>query len=187
MKKLAALFFCLVIASGCVPSFHELYTEKDVVFDPALIGVWTADNEKESWDFSKDSDKSYKLVHTDNEKRHAEFSVHLVKLKESRFLDLYLTKATDAEFNGWAVASLVPAHLFLKVEQIGPVLRMAAMDPDWLKEFLAKNPKAIDHETLDDRIVLTASTADLQKFLLEHAQQKLFGDVADLKRKPVAK
>ena len=98
-----------------------------------------------------------------------------------------LIVAADTEFNGWAVASLVPAHLFLKVEQIGPVLRIAAMDPEWLKEFLAKNPKAIAHEKLDDRIVLTASTADLQKFLLDHAQEKLFGDSADLKRKPGAK
>ena len=26
--------------TGCVPSLQPLYTEKDTVFDPALVGVW---------------------------------------------------------------------------------------------------------------------------------------------------
>jgi len=185
MKKITLCFLCAVLMLGCVPSWNPLYTDKDVVFDPALIGVWATDNDKESWDFSKDGEKAYKLVQIDHDGHRAEFAVHLVKLKDTRFLDLYLTKATDAKFNGLAAFSLLPAHLFLKVQQIGPVLQMAVMDPDWLKEYLEKNPKAIRHEKLEEgRIVLTAATADLQKFVLEHAKEKLFGDTADLKRKP---
>jgi hypothetical protein len=29
-----------VMAGGCIPSLHPLYTEKELVFDPSIVGVW---------------------------------------------------------------------------------------------------------------------------------------------------
>ena len=41
--KIKKPFLCLlaVLLGGCVPSLHPLYTEKEIVFEEKLLGVWT--------------------------------------------------------------------------------------------------------------------------------------------------
>ena len=40
--------------AGCIQTLHPLYTENDLTFDAALIGVWGEDNSKETWAFEKE-------------------------------------------------------------------------------------------------------------------------------------
>lgn len=193
--KLTPALLGLGLLFGCVPSVNPLYTEKDVVFDPALMGAWSGDNNKETWAFEKSGDKAYKLLQTDEDGRTAEFEVHLVRLKEHRFLDLYLVDPgmeKDSKMNSYAGFALIPGHMFMKVTQIQPTLQIAFLDPDWLKELLEKNPRAIAHKKIpgnsgdktEDRIVLTAETEDLQKFILKHINdEKIFGEPGELRRK----
>jgi len=82
---------------------------------------------------------------------------------------------------------LLRARTFFLVRQIEPRLRVSAMNPDWLKKYLQRNPAAIRHEVVDGRIVLTAATRELQAFLLEQATtQDAFGKPADMVRRPAA-
>ncbi len=68
---------------------------------------------------------------------------------------------------------LVPAHTFPKVTRIDPVLEMAFLDPDRLEKLLNQDPAALRHEkTADKRIVITASTADLQRFIIAHLEDE---------------
>jgi hypothetical protein len=185
--KRTVLGLVLVLAiAGCVPSLEPIYTEKDIVFDAALVGIWKESDSKSTWNFTKGGEKKYTLLHTDGDGRKAEFEVHLVKLKDRQFLDLLVTKLSEPEvqLNVWASASLVPAHLILQVYGIGKTLKIAAMNPDWLKEHLEKNPGAIQHRQLPDkRVVVTASTTDLQKYVLLQAEgEGLFGEPAELTR-----
>src|SRR5258706_3414262 len=129
MKKRLLSIVPAILMAGCVPSWNPLYTDKDLVTDPALVGTWA--QEKETWTFTKISDQKYKFVETDKDGHSAEFAAYLLKLKDQRFIDLYLEKLGE-EINGWAGASLVPTHLFLRVDHIGPTLGIAVMDPDWL-------------------------------------------------------
>jgi hypothetical protein len=70
---------------------------------------------------------------------------------------------------------MFPGHLLFRVRQIGPQLRMAPCEYDWLKKYLDENPKAIAHHAESDGVVLTAGTAELQKFVLAHlAEGQLF-------------
>ena len=41
MKVLSGLVLIsfLIVLAGCVPSLNPLYTDRDVIFDPALLGV----------------------------------------------------------------------------------------------------------------------------------------------------
>ncbi|MBI3044618.1 MAG: hypothetical protein HYY78_17510 [Betaproteobacteria bacterium] len=50
--KRFALKLSLTLA-GCVFSLHPLYTDEDVVFDPALIGAWVQGNAGNTWEFGK--------------------------------------------------------------------------------------------------------------------------------------
>jgi hypothetical protein len=188
MKTKSALLFGLILA-GCVPSWNPLYTQKDTVFDAALLGRWlpitTNEGSKEAWAFGKKGEKCYELQQTDEQGRKANFDLRLVQLGKNRFLDLYLSKVEgdNVNLNAWAGFSLAPAHLILKVEQIEPALKIAAMNPDWLKKLVSDHPDAIGHRIVfDGDVILTASTSDLQKFVLEHCEEGLFGGAMELKR-----
>ena len=142
---------------------------------------------KETWEFTKAGDKLYQLAQTDAEGRKAAFEARLFKLKDHLFLDLYLIKVEgdDLKANAWASISLVPAHLLLRVEQIEPALKLAAMNPDWMQKHLKQHPNALAHRVVSDgNIVLAASTDELQKFVLAHLDDKDFiGGAMELKRK----
>lgn len=190
MKNRIALLIGLALV-GCVPSWNPFYTDKDLVFDPALVGTWrpveAKESSKETWAFTKAGDKLYQLQETDEEGRKAVFEVRLFQLSGQRFVDLYLTKVEEdgLKVNAWAGISLVPAHLLLKVEQIEPSLKLAATNPDWMQKFLKKDPSAIAHQVVGDgSIVLTAGTAELQRFLLAHRNDaEFFGGPMEMKRK----
>ena len=188
MKRIALLLTLAVtlMIAGCVPSLNPLYTEKDLLFDKALVGVWSDnDDSKETWAFERSGEKGYKLVYSADGKA-GEFEVYLLKLGETLFLDLYPDDAAFKEINrnDFYKSHFLPTHTFAKVTQIEPSLQMAFLNPDWLKEFLEQSPKAIGHEKTGDRIVLTASTKELQKFVLDHVSTKnAFGDEpSNLKR-----
>lgn len=176
--------------AGCVPSWNPFYTEKDLVSDPALVGTWrpveAKEGSKEIWAFTRTGDKLYQLAQTDGEGRKAFFDARLFKLKDHRFLDLYLTKVEGDELkaNAWASTSLVPAHLLLKVKQIEPALELSAMNPDWMQTYLEQQPNAIAHRLVSDgNVVLSANTEELQKFVLAHIDEKeFFGGAMEMKR-----
>ena len=188
MKQLIHRFGTILLALlfvSCVPSWNALYTDKDLTFDPALAGTWKDKDDKETWVFEKADDKSYKLTHTDEDKRVGKFEAHLLKLGSRTFLDLYVTEASqkDLEFNVLARAMVVPAHLFLRVDQIGDSLKLAAANPDWLQKHLDANPKAIAfRKTGDGQLIFTAETKELQAFVIKYADgEALFGEPFVLK------
>jgi hypothetical protein len=69
-----------------------------------------------------------------------------------------------------------PLHYLLTVARLEPALEMNMLDYDWLKKLIEKDPKAIHHivvpkklgEDGEGDLVLTADTAELQKFILKH-------------------
>lgn len=118
--------------------------------------------------FAEGENRSYILVFTDGEDRAATFSVHLVDVRGTKFLDLLPTGA-DVELNELLVWHVVPMHSFVRVEELGPHLKLVFMDADWLTQRLEKHPCAIKHHKLeDDRILLTAGTRALRRFLFKH-------------------
>lgn len=185
MKRRAFLLAmtAAVLMSGCVPALHPLYTEQDLIFDAALIGVWQeVDAEGETWDFARTTDDSYRLVYTDEEGRQGAFQARLLRIEGTTFLDLYPEEPALAA-NDFYAMHLLRAHSFLLVDSIEPELRIRAMDPAWLEEYLEQAPGAIAHEVLEGGIVLTASTRDLQRFVLEHLETDgAFSDASTMHR-----
>ena len=189
----------LLLVTGCiVTSVNPLYTQKDLVFDPALVGAWSEGEGKDTWAFAKTGEQKYKLLHTDEKGRTGTFEAHLLKLGKYQFLDLHLVDPGEKEewqINELAALAIImrPGHLFFKVSQIQPTLQLSALHDDWLQKLLEKDPKAIQHEriqfgTNNYRNILTADTKDLQKFVLKYAHsEEAFGDKpGELKRKTAA-
>lgn len=179
--KILFTFGIVLLISGCVvPSLHPLFTEKDLVFDPALIGTWAEEDEEEAWIFLKSGDNAYDLIHA-AEGTPIKYEAHLVRLGKFEFLDIYPQEPEIK--NDFYKLHLIPAHTFWRIWTDGDVLLIARLDPDWLKDMIARKKVKIAHERLDDRIVLTASTKELQKFILKYAEDiNAFPDPAELHR-----
>jgi hypothetical protein len=56
------------------------------------------------------------------------------------------------------------------------VVFLNMMNPEWLGKYLKDHPQAIAHTMVDDRVVLTAPTDELQTFVDKHKDtEKAFG------------
>jgi len=182
MKIKKFLFYLLAaLLGGCVPvmSLHSLYTEGDVVFKENLVGTWVdnPDSPKTTWEFSRAGakEKVYKLVYSDDEGKKGSFVVYLVKLENRLFLDVlpsqFPSEQQDWEKMKWAYNFFffVPAHTFIKIDSIEPQLKMRRTINDEMKELFKEKPNAVKHELVEDEIILTASTKELQAFVLKYA------------------
>jgi hypothetical protein len=186
-KTIVIGVFVLILVlgmTGCfVLSVHPLYFEKDLIFEPGLVGTWgEKEHEKdlsELWIFKELEDKSYRLIIRDGDDE-GMFEAHLLNLGEYQFLDLYPEEPeSSSEFYNMHV---IPAHSFMRVSLEGHVLRLAFFDLDWLKKNIEQNKVTIKHERRDDTIVLTASTEELQKFVLEHVEEAFLFEEESLHR-----
>ena len=181
--RAAKLMFTLglvLLLTGCVPSLHPLYTEEDLVYDPALVGTWTEEESEDTWTFRKIGDTAYDLIYTE-EGVPARFEAHLVKVGEFLFLDTYPGEP-DIK-NDFYLIHIIPAHIFLRIEIEGDVLRYAMLDLDWLKKMISEKKVDIGHEEMEGGILLTAPPKKLQAFLSKYAEdEKAFPDPRELHR-----
>jgi hypothetical protein len=170
----SVLLIILLSLIGCfVLSVHPLYFEENLIFEPDLIGTWGEDEDtkdlSELWIFKKSGDRSYRLIMREEENGEGVFEARLLKLGKHMFLDLFPEEPeTGHEFYNMHI---IPAHSFIRVSLEGHVLRLGFFDHDWLKKNLEQNKIKIKHERRDDSIVVTASTKELQNFVLEHIEE----------------
>ncbi len=182
-----ALGAALTLMCGCIPSVEPYYRQEDVSFDNRLLGRWQEKGKPdaaETWEFEAAAEKAYKLTVTDKDGKKGTFNAHLFKLKEYTFLDLIPAECEFAPNQADMVgAAVFPGHLLVRVFQIGPEFHYAFFNFDWLAKYLEKNPKAVAHHAEDKRIILTASTPELQRFVLDRcAEDELFGEPAEMVR-----
>ena len=163
MRKIFVAIGLVALFAGCIPSLRPLYTEKDLVFEPGLVGTWTAEDGKEVWKFEKAGENAYKLAYSSGGKA-ANFDARLLRLGKTLFLDLYPEKMEAG--NDFSRAHFIPVHTFYHASIEGNFLRLWTLDPDKLKKRLNAGTAKLAHESSDDGLLLTASTEELQRFVL---------------------
>jgi hypothetical protein len=182
MRNILKIFVVLGIASAltaCAPSLHPFYTDRDVVFNEALLGVWINDS-GEACKFTKSGDDHYELLVMDE--KPVRFEARLIELGGVTFLDLY-PKPLGNE-SGIYPEGFVPAHRLARVTIGMDSFSIALMDSGWLNRLSDRNQLDLKHERInDDMIALTAPMRELQAFALKHANnEEAFGDAAVLHR-----
>ena len=179
------LFYLLAaLLGGCVPvmSLHPLYTEKDVVFEERFLGKWVDDpnSPDTTWEFNRveETNNAYNLVFSDEEGKKGSFVAHLVKLGSRLFLDVYPNEPPweiedpnklELPYNSFF---LIPAHTFIKIDFNGPQLKMWLTNDEEMKKLLKEEPNAVKHTFIEDKLILTAPTKELQEFVLKYADDK---------------
>lgn len=188
IRKLFVYILPLLLG-GCVPvlSLYPLYTKENIVLDKKLFGTWIDDvnNPETTWEFKRidEPENAYKLIFTDEDGKKGSFVAHLLKLQNNLFLDIYPSElpceSDDANKMDWPYNCffLIPAHTFIKIDSIEPQLKMRLALESNIEKLLKENPNAVKHTNVGDRIVLTASTKELQAFVLKHVDDdRLFSD-----------
>lgn len=197
MNSRKLLFYLLpLLLGGCVPvlCLHPLYTKEDIVLEKKLTGTWVddANHPETTWEFKRidEPENAYKLIFTDEDGKKGSFIAHLLKLQNKLFLDVYPSELPwepdDPNTMDWPYNSffLIPAHTFIKIDSIDPQLKMRLALESKIEELLTEDPNAVKHMSIGERVVLTASTKELQALVLKHADDdKLFADEIPLVRK----
>ena len=200
MKTKKLLFYLLAaLLGGCIPvmSLHPLYTEENLVFEEKLLGTWV-DDANGTWEFKHpdEKDMAYELVLSSPEDAKGSFVANLVKLENKLFLDVY-PKQLPCEQEipqkmKWFYNTFffVPVHTFIKIDSIEPQLKMRLTNTENMQKLLEEDPNAVKHELVEDTklvediILLTASTKELQAFVLKYADDsRLFTDEIIYSRK----
>lgn len=171
------------LLAGClVTSLNPLYTPKDLVFDPRLVGTWSEEKGSETWTFEAQDNRSYLVTIQDENGQKAILQAHLLRLKERLYFDLLLAEHPlnsnpDLRLNAYAAYSMVPAHVFMQVAITNAAIELAHLDSEWLAKQLKSNPGLLDHRWIEDnlkkndekRVLLTGSTRQLQRFMIRNA------------------
>ncbi len=180
--RIAVCLLGLLWLSGCwIPSVNPLYEEGDIVFEPALVGIWQADEAKTGMVFTRRPDsKCYTLVYLEEGQEKSDFDACVVQLGAIRYLDI---KPAESKQPDALSAHLLPLHSFWKLQLVSDRLELQALNTEWFKDTEEKKHLPLEHFDSEGEIVLTASTASLRSFFLQNgALEGVFGEKSEFHR-----
>jgi len=167
------LAVALMLAPGClVLSVNPLYDDDTLTWDPALIGSWTADEERWTLQIERDEWRSYDIRYT-HPAESGHLTGYLTAVGEEKFLDVMPSRGRDRG------ALLVPAHAFVHVRLDGDRLHVTPVAYDTLADRLLRGraPDGLD-ATFDQKenVLLTTPTPRLRAWLRRQAPgSEVFG------------
>lgn len=177
-RILVSMGLVLLLAACGPESRNSLFTEKNLVFDPALVGTWAG--EGEIYTCERLRDKTYKIIHTAlRDRTQSRYQAQLGQLGEFLFLDVVPEEPEVKE-------GPQQAHMFFRLWMQGDDLGVVGLDDDWVKKMIASGKIKLSYERVgkeQNDIVLTASTADLQAFVMKYAEdEQAFPEPMKLRR-----
>ena len=181
MKKI--LFFSLIsgfvfLQSCTIFSLHPLYHEQDLMMDPGLLGMWKDQEDGDEFVYFKKLDENMYLFRymegNDDDSAFVisdtvSFEAGLLKVGDHFFLDLYPYYEGNWDEADYLFRGFVPTHAFIKIEWDDDRVILQMFNYDRMKTLFEQNRIRIKHEMMEDFIVITASTDDLQRFIKKYA------------------
>ncbi len=188
MKRKIFIFTLLLMVTfgGClVKSLHPFYKESDVEFREALIGTWT-DSEGNTWEFTQAEEPTsfmgepkmkdaYRVIlkDSDSTEQDSYFILTLFQLNSLYFFNFEPMREENIG-DSFGALHFVPGHSVARVHFFGDWnVLFHWYDEDWLNTLFEENRVKISHEIIEPfgysekSYILTASTEELQKFLVK--------------------
>jgi hypothetical protein len=173
MKTRNLLFIASIVLlmSGCfIKSLYPFYTKNDIVFDPSITGTWLSDDStqwiiKQQMKWPIEPDSSYQVEIVEKDGSIANFNTHLFKLDNQLYLDFYPSGKIGT--NDFVDETVVLTHSLAKVSYTANTIKIQWFNEVWFEQLLQQNRIRIRNEKTEDGYLLTASTEDLQKFIIK--------------------
>lgn len=168
----------IFLLSGCViTSEKPFYFSRDLLQDDRVVGSWhdpedKADGRQEILHVKQTGRKSYVIIGTASDGKEYAIPMRLFRLKGHLFADYQNPESSGERAR----------HELMRIDELGERWVVRTLKHATMMSFLKKNPKALAHrfssEKDDAEIILTASTRELQAFLLQHLHDAEFYDDA---------
>ncbi|MCZ6702869.1 MAG: hypothetical protein O6940_07485 [Ignavibacteria bacterium] len=188
-KKLILICYSfLILVSSCIPSLHPLYTKKDLILDNTIVGTWISnesERDRSIWKIKKYQDTEAAGTNDINPLDLGDnlYRLEHIQLGETIVFDLYLMKLDNYFYfdfypnevgfdNDMKDMHLFPVHTFAKVNIKQDNIIIEQFDINFLEELIEQNKIKISHEKSGQNIILTASTGELQKFVVKYASDE---------------
>jgi hypothetical protein len=195
MKKVSLLLaftFLVIFLSSCLTTLHPIFTEKDLAYDPKLIGTWKTENQDNKGqvvitnlssessvelpgNISSIKQKGYFISYQngpgETSKRYIAF---LARIGKHLYFDYYpADKKEDEKIDEFFGAHLVKMHTSYRVEILNDgSFELSQLDESYITKLIDEKKIRISHETdADDNTVITASTQELQQYLLKYGDE----------------
>jgi hypothetical protein len=189
MKKLfitAATIILLTTLSGCLATLHPLFTEKDLVFDPRLLGRWKEGNGGDIITFEQGTAASFNqlpeklrslstkayLMTSKEDGHEVKNYCFLIRLGKELYLDFYpCENDLQKNYDGFYKQHLTKMHIFYRLRfNSDRSFNFQIFDGDFLKKLIDNKQIRIKHEVrFDGSYVITASTEELQQYVMKYA------------------
>jgi len=204
-RIISTMLVLMLLAGSCIPSLFPLYTKDDIVLDDRIIGswdgggngIWTIEKQEyhpkaafmsPTWTEPDDETDPEKIMYrltvydTDEEDTlEAEFIMHLLELDGQMYANYYPKSwELDHDFLSW---HMIETHNFSKISISDDHFETEFFYPTYLMELIEKNKIRISHLTLGENILVTASTRDLQKFVIKYSDDEKAGLGPDIFKK----
>ncbi len=193
MKLRLLLFFVSILA--CLPligcpsySMHSLYTDTDVVAEPALEGTWVSldPGDKGEMTFKKVSDYEYSMAVVDPDMKASQtYKVHLVRLGGQLFMDLVFDDQTVDGAKLDDPLGVLATHVILKLKISGDDLAYGTLEDDAIRKPNPTGGAPLDYLETDEGLLVTAPTDALRRYVSAHTED-VFSSFDSLKRKAKA-
>lgn len=192
MKKFCHIVFAVILLSalsGCLRTLYPIFHPDEVVFNDRLLGYWqcTDKNKTTSYlDFSRIpagrmqelspairavSGKGYFVSRISGLKQVTDqYFVFLVKIGTNWYLDFYPAEMPAEKIvNPFYKDHQVKLHSNYRCDVKDPNhFEIRLFEKSFLDKLIADNKINIRHERIGDKNLVTASTEDLQKFILKY-------------------
>lgn len=185
MKKLISFLFLTVMAvllQGCiVKSLHPFFHESDIIFKKELLATWT-DQDGSQWSIRpfKEKTNAYEMHFLHNGEKDVVFLAHLFLLNNELYFDfLPLSDGVEEESLSLFNLHLLPTHSIAKVAVVNKnEIQIKWFNEEWMQSLFDQNRIKISHEVIDEMpkeedkmYILTASTEELQKFVVKYGSE----------------
>jgi hypothetical protein len=185
------------ILAGCAPqlSLFPVYMDGDLYFDEALNGTWRVEDaaDKKSDDalrltFQGDKEaRSYLVIGRSKEKPSSRLlmEARLAHIGKYEFMDFSAPTETESEAAQPhdQFFPTIAAHIFARVDRETGGLKLSFLDDKWVDDEMKAKTLKLRYIDIPEGLVLSAPTAELRQFVLEHAEdEKTFSAVEHLKR-----
>lgn len=212
MKKIIASISSFVLLSvlltGCfLQAVHPLVHHTDSELAPGLEGVWEGEDSR--WYFINDmnnfrkylgsKDRPYtknsigqggtsyfvffKTLEDDSDT--TMFIGATIELNGNYYLDLYPTDKSIKEYE-LIDYHMFPVHTFSRIDIRNNQLSIEFFEDEWIRDQLNNNRVRLKHEklgSLGQGILITASTEELQKFVIKYGNEpKAYDEPLKLQR-----
>ncbi|TKG93494.1 hypothetical protein EYV94_17260 [Puteibacter caeruleilacunae] len=192
-KSIPFLIACILLLAGCtISSFFPFYKPDDLIKDDRFVGKWKENNvtvygktDSTYWEFKFPEKKKNKDAKEQPEDRLMKLKIHkpqneldeltvfnvgLFQLGKYQYMDFTIDEM-DLKEVGLSSFHLLPVHTISRVEMRNDTLILQWLSSEFIEDMIKQNKIRIDHlrkADSDEDILLTASTEDLQKFILKY-------------------